>query len=171
MLRGISGALGFRKARREPPPMGAGDVTGTTAPECQGATGGTERLPAEPSEAAAPAKPRKGRSVVVPGKVSTIEAHTAAEHAAALLSYLQGPGGRSGTIPAHELEQLHREFCLEADWEVLGWMAVARELRRMLGARKEYARFNGQKLRIWRIPPARSALNPLRSAESPARAA
>ncbi len=30
-----------------------------------------------------------------------------AEHAAAILEFLQGPGGRTGSIPVEELQQLH----------------------------------------------------------------
>ena len=81
----------------------------------------------------------------------------AAEHAAALLSFLQGPGGRTGTIPFSEMEVTYLEVCLEQDIEPIGWVAVGRELRRLLGAEKEYERVHGEQVRVYRIPPARLA--------------
>ncbi len=77
----------------------------------------------------------------------------APEHAATLLVYLQSPGGRTGTIPVHELKQIYLEFCFECDLEPLGWTAVGRELRKLLGAPKDYERINGEQVRVYRIPP------------------
>ena len=78
---------------------------------------------------------------------------TPAEHAAAILDFLQGPGGRTGTIPFDEMEQVHLDVCLERDFEPIGWTAVGRELRRLLGAEKDYERINGEQVRVYRIPP------------------
>jgi hypothetical protein len=76
-----------------------------------------------------------------------------AEHAAALLDFLQGAGGRTGTIPFDEMEQIHLEVCLERDFEPIGWTAVGRELRKLIGDEKTYERINGAQVRVYRIPP------------------
>ena len=89
--------------------------------------------------------------------IPTIQARPAGDHAAALLAWLQGAGGRSGSILASELENMHRDLCHELDWELVGWVAVGRELRRILGTRKEYTRRAGRQLCVYRIPPANIA--------------
>ena len=76
-----------------------------------------------------------------------------AEHAAAILEFLQGPGGRTGSLPIGELKQLHQEICAERDWEPIGWTAVGRELRELLKADKTYGPINGKRTRVYRIPP------------------
>jgi hypothetical protein len=76
-----------------------------------------------------------------------------AEHAAAILDFLQGPGGHTGTIPFDEMEQIHLEVCLERDFEPIGWVAVGRELRKLIGDEKTYERINGEQVRVYRIPP------------------
>jgi hypothetical protein len=76
-----------------------------------------------------------------------------AEHAAALLDFLQGAGGRTGTIPFEEMEQIHLEVCLECDFEAIGWTAVGRELRKLIGDEKTYERIRGEQVRVYRIPP------------------
>jgi hypothetical protein len=48
-----------------------------------------------------------------------------------------------------ELKKLHVEICAERDWEVIGWTAVGRERRWLLGAEKTYDRGK----RVYRIPP------------------
>ena len=70
---------------------------------------------------------------------------------AAVLDFLQGPGGRTGTIPFDEMEEIHLDVCLEREFEVIGWTAVGRELRRLLGAEKDYERINGEQVRVYRI--------------------
>ena len=101
-------------------------------------------------------RPQDRVSVAEP--ISTIEARPPADHAIALVAWLQGPGGRTGTISATELEQMHWELCHELGWEVVNWVAVGRELRRLLGAKKEYVRHeDGRRVRVYRIPPARTA--------------
>jgi hypothetical protein len=79
-----------------------------------------------------------------------------AEHAAAVVEFLQGPGGRTGSIPVDDLKQLHIDICLERDWELIGWTAVGRELRELLGAEKTYEDINGRPKRVYRIPPIAS---------------
>jgi hypothetical protein len=76
-----------------------------------------------------------------------------AEHAEAILEFLQGPGGRTGSLPVEELQQLHLEICAERDWELIGWTAVGRELRELLKADKTYEPINGRRTRVYRIPP------------------
>ena len=76
-----------------------------------------------------------------------------AEHAAAILEFLQGPGGRTGSLPIDELKQLHLEICAERDWEPIGWTAIGRELRELLKADKTYEPVNGKRTRVYRIPP------------------
>ena len=87
-------------------------------------------------------------------RLPTRRAATPREHAASLLEMLQGPGGRTGTITADELKLMHREVCLESDFEEIGWVAVGRELRRLLNDRKSYNWVDGRRLRVYRIPPA-----------------
>ncbi len=86
-------------------------------------------------------------------RAPTLQARQPADHARALLAWLQGPGGRSGTIFASELLEIHRDLCSELDWELVGWGAVGRELRRLIGTPKEYARFDGRRVCVYRIPP------------------
>lgn len=97
-----------------------------------------------------------GRRVVaqISASIPTTQARPPRDHARALLDWLQGPGGRTGSILASELEAIHIEVCCELDWEPIGWIAVGRELRRLIGGRKEYARSEGRRLCVYRIPPA-----------------
>jgi hypothetical protein len=87
------------------------------------------------------------------GVVSNCEYRPAAEHATALLVWLQGPGGRTGTVLARDLKGMHADLCVERDWEPLKWDSVGRELRRLIGGRKEYIPVGKQRLCAYRIPP------------------
>jgi hypothetical protein len=78
------------------------------------------------------------------------------EHARLFLQWMQTPGGRVGWIPAAELMNAYAEFTAERGIAPLGWVAVGRELRRLLGARKTYAWLTGRKVRVYRIPPTGS---------------
>jgi hypothetical protein len=78
---------------------------------------------------------------------------TPLKRAMAILDLLQGPGGRTGTFTCAALEQVHTDICLEQGFEPIGWTAVGRELRKALGAPKEYQRINGRQVRVYRIPP------------------
>lgn len=137
MLQGLRKALGWQRWQ---------DCMGT------GHLGDIEASVAVPADTNRhqPATSTGGRFSCVP----LLQARPAADHAAALLVWLQGAGGRSGSILASELEEIHRELCQEFDWEPIGWVAVGRELRRILGARKEYTRRAGRQLCVYRIPPA-----------------
>ena len=90
---------------------------------------------------------------ITPWPIPTRRWATPAEHAAAILDFLQGPGGRTGSLPVDELKKLHVEICAENDWEPIGWTAVGRELRKLLGAQKTYEDIKGRPTRVYRIPP------------------
>ena len=89
---------------------------------------------------------------VTPWPIPTRRWATPAEHAAPILDFLQGPGGRTGSLPVDELKKLHVEICAESDWEPIGWTAVGRELRKLLGAQKTYEDIKGRPTRVYRIP-------------------
>lgn len=72
-------------------------------------------------------------------------------HARALLDRLQGPDGRTGTIPHHLLRLLYLDMCHEIDLEPMGWNAVAREFRKVLGDRKHH--LDTRRGTVYRIPP------------------
>ena len=82
-----------------------------------------------------------------------------AEHAAAILQFLQSVGGRTGTITYAEMKEIHADVCFERDWELIGWTAVGRELRKLLGGAKtlDYDA-NGKRVLVYRIPPANSGV-------------
>ena len=103
-----------------------------------------------------PARPLRLEAIATDAirRAPTLQAVPPADHARALLTWLQGPGGRSGTILASELSDMHRDFCAELDWELASWVAVGRELRRLIGTTKEYARINGRRVCVYRVPPA-----------------
>lgn len=75
-------------------------------------------------------------------------------HAAALLAFLQGPGGvAGGEITAAQMEDAYSDLCFELAWAPRPWISVARELRSALGQpRKTYAMRDGRKVRVWRVP-------------------
>lgn len=81
----------------------------------------------------------------------------ATEHAAALLSWLQGPGGFIGELVSDEIEEIYRDMCLEVRWHPRPWAPVATELRLLLGGAKSYGYRDRKRVRVWKIPPARVA--------------
>jgi hypothetical protein len=127
----------------------ANRLTGSSDRAAQSAPPPPQRLPQAASDSA-----RGQVAAIETGPVPTIDARPARDHAGALLAWLQGPGGRTGSIYAFELERMHLEVCEARNWEVIGWSAVGRELRRLLSARKQYTRCQGRKLCVYRIPPA-----------------
>jgi hypothetical protein len=76
------------------------------------------------------------------------------EHAQRFLRWLQEPGGRVGWVPAVELAQAYVEFAADQALDPIGWVAVGRELRRLLGTPKTYVWSNGKKVRVYLIPAA-----------------
>jgi len=95
----------------------------------------------------------RGTALPVTEVIPTVTAMTTREHAEAVLDWLQGPGGRTGTVLASELIEIHRELCAERNWELKGWAGVGRELRRILGQGKEYVGRGNDRQRAYRIPP------------------
>lgn len=160
MLGALARALGIRSGET----IGAPVLRSASVPLTS-----NQRRPA-PSEADRPEPVSSGAqrcgTVSAPvGAIPWLDARPPADHARALLEWLQAPGGRTGSILATELEKMHRELCHDLGWEPLGWIAVGRELRRLLGAKKELARQqNGRRLAVYRIPPAVSATASLRHA-------
>jgi hypothetical protein len=56
----------------------------------------------------------------IQGHIPTQRWVPAEEHATAILDFLQGPGGRTGTITFMEMKQIHAEVCLELDIDPIG---------------------------------------------------
>lgn len=92
--------------------------------------------------------------------VSRLIALDAEAHARELLTWLQGPGGRTGSISARDLAAAHAEMCEALEIEPLGWVAVGRELRRLLSEPKRYVDNGGRRTRTYRVPPAGFELLP-----------
>ena len=136
MLQGLAKVLGWQRFHQS---KDTGAVT------CA-ATDYSRQQPTPDDSERVPAPTRHG--------IPTTQARPAADHAAALLTWLQGAGGRSGSILASELQDMHRELCHELDREPVGWVAVGRELRRILGTRKDYTRRAGRQVCVYRISPA-----------------
>ena len=161
MFRTISQALGLRKSSDVHTADAGAKIQAPGAPvgateQRQSATNDSKR-PRPKAESPKRTEHLAFDAAEVPtllAQVPTIQARMPREHAAALLNWLQGPGGRTGSIFAHELETMHKDMCAAANWERVGWVAVARELRRLLNARKEYGRCAGRRLCVYRIPPA-----------------
>lgn len=88
--------------------------------------------------------------------------HSASEHAAALLERMQGPGGRIGEVPAHELMKAHAEMCLEKYWEPAAWIPVAKAFRELLNDRtRRYASRNSRRFVVYFIPDPLLTVAPL----------
>lgn len=87
------------------------------------------------------------------------EWRTAEEHARALHEWLLSPGGRTGEVPASDLEAIYAEMCGEFIWHVRPWSPVASELRKILGGEKSYAWRDGKRVRVYRIPSRSTVSN------------
>lgn len=74
------------------------------------------------------------------------------EHAAELLSWMQGPGGRVGFMAWFELHAAYGDMSRELGLEPASWTAVARELRRLVPQPKRYV--GKERVRMWDIPAA-----------------
>lgn len=89
--------------------------------------------------------------------------HTAEEHAEALLSWMQQPGGRVGEVPARELMQSHAEMCAELFWEQLPWIPVAKAFRRLIDdPRRHLASRNSRRIVVYYIPGPAIVARPAR---------
>lgn len=76
------------------------------------------------------------------------------QHALTILEFLQGPGGRTGTLTYREMLKVHGDVCLERDWELIRWDAVGRELGKLPAVEKalDYDA-TGKRGRVYRIAP------------------
>lgn len=102
---------------------------------------------------AASSNPSRDHAGALP-PISRLLALDADQHARELLAWLQGPGGRTGSLSARDLAAAHRDMCEALDIEPMGWVAVGRELRRLLGEPKRYVDRGRRRTRTYRIPPA-----------------
>jgi len=106
----------------------------------------------------APFPDRSGTgSAPVPDRSGVATPVLPGEHARLFLRWLQTPGGRVGWIPADELMRAYTEFMADLGIAPIGWVAVGRELRRLVGTAKTYLWTNGRKVRMHFIPAAGSA--------------
>ncbi len=96
-------------------------------------------------------------------RTEALEQHSPAEHASALIAWLQAPGGlgRTGQILARELQVIHAEMCAEIGWQQRPWNPIARELALLLsGGRKTWAWSTSpdgarHRLRTYNVPAPR----------------
>ena len=92
---------------------------------------------------------RTGSSVAI----SSPAWHSPEEHAAALLQWMQGPGGRVGEVPARELMNAYVDMCVELFWEPLPWIPVAKALRKLIcDLRRRLASRKSRRIVVYRIP-------------------
>lgn len=129
------------------------------APLVDGINAGAEPTPVAESGTAARAPARPA------GTLRDASMMTAAEQAAALLAFLQGPGGVSGReVTSSEIEGAFTDLCIEQAWQPRPWVCVGAELRKLTGGKKVYGYRDGVRVRVWRIPA------PATDADSAARA-
>ena len=101
---------------------------------------------------------RTGSSVVA---ISSPAWHSTAEHAAALLQWMQGPGGRVGEVPARELMDAYVDMCVELFWEPLPWIPIAKAFRTLIcDPSRRLASRNSRRIVVYRIPrsPGQSSI-------------
>jgi hypothetical protein len=90
-----------------------------------------------------------------PRRLADAALKPAAEHAAALLAFLQGPGGATGELTAADVEAAYTDLMIDLGWMPRPWSTVATALRVALGgAAKTYAWRAGRRVRVYHIPPA-----------------
>ena len=79
--------------------------------------------------------------------------HSPEEHAAAMLQWMQGPGGRTGEVAARELMSAYVDMCVELFWEPLPWIPVAKAFRQLIcDPRRRLASRNSRRIVVYRIP-------------------
>ena len=81
---------------------------------------------------------------------------TPAKHARALLAWLQGRHGRTGTIAVTELEAIYSEMCFVQGWNVERWSPVRHEFARLLRGAMQIVERDGRRTVLYRVPRARS---------------
>jgi hypothetical protein len=75
--------------------------------------------------------------------------------ASALLDWLRGEGGKTGIIPAAEMQAIWRELCLDRGWLDENWRETAAALRRLIGRPKQdFASIRGRRTVVYRIAAA-----------------
>jgi len=96
---------------------------------------------------------------IVPGQaIPGTEAHSAKEHAKRLLNWLQTEGGRTGMVPANELEEIHAQMCFALNYSERPWVSVAREFRKLTGGKKDYAYIGRVRTVVYNIPSAAQSM-------------
>ena len=83
------------------------------------------------------------------------EEPTLEQHARELLRYLQLDdvvSCRGCDVLARDLKRMYPAVCRSLGWKPRAWNAVAVELRKLTGGRKDYAWVEGRRLRVYRIP-------------------
>ena len=121
-------------------------------------SGACEPIPNRSGSAVASAPDRSGTDPASMVERSVTAAPVlAAEHAQHFLRWLQEPEGRVGWVPAAELAHAYAEFAADQSLKPVGWVALGRELRRLLGQSKIYASSKGEKVRVYFIPAVGSA--------------
>lgn len=101
-------------------------------------------MPIPPDEDPTPTAPI---AIAVPGRpepqivrdASPLPTLTAEQHAETFLDWLQSEGGLTGDdILVCDLEEMHREMCLDLGVALMRWALVSKHLRAILGERKRY---------------------------------
>ena len=114
------------------------------------------RLEAKRPLAPDPCQPTNGEPVRTSSNLIAVVCpawHSAADHAVALLQWMQGPGGRVGEVPASELIKAHAEMCAEHFWEPTPWIPVAKAFRKLIkDPNHRYASRNARRVVVYRIP-------------------
>lgn len=106
----------------------------------------------------APFTPRVEQRVTVP--VERVSAPfrqkevPATQQAIAFLDWLQGDGGITGDVLAHELMEMYMEMCSWHGWRILHWQRVAHEFALLIGGASKVRSVGGKKQRVWTIPQA-----------------
>jgi hypothetical protein len=95
--------------------------------------------------------------------VASPDWHSPAEHAAALLNWMQRPGGRVGLVAARELMDAHREMCLELFWDPVPWIPVAKAFRHLINDYdRHYASKDARRILVYRVPKPTPTLTVIR---------
>ena len=122
----------------------------------------TDRAAAIHGQKRTDVQPVRTGSTLVP--VATPSWHSPEEQAAALLDWLQAPGGRVGEVPARELMSLHIEMCAELFWQHAPWIPVAKAFRKLINdPRRHYASRNSCRVVVYRIPRPAAQLTIVKS--------
>jgi hypothetical protein len=116
-----------------------------------GLSSATEHRPAPDQLERTGSQPvRTGSNVVA---IASAAWHSPEEHAVAMLRWMQGPGGRTGEVPARDLMSAYVDMCVELFWEPLPWIPVAKAFRKLIrDPRHRLASRNSRRIVVYRIP-------------------